>query len=196
MKCEWIKEDLSLLSITHVVQHDPYVINLLESRSSFPNGACLHVSHVRLGKWDILSLTGHFSAPQLTALSHRCQPKPLLGHVEDQDFWVMSSQENPLPLSSLPALSHPSRGTALLQVSPALLRWHRTRTGTGVAVSRHWRRELLHEKFTKEQLCISVIYSFIKTGSLGRDVKESRDFYHGLVALESDPSSDFASTIY
>ena len=68
VKCEWIKEELSLLSTAHVLQHDPYVINLLESSSSFPNGACLHFSHVRLGKWDILSLTGHFSALGLTTL--------------------------------------------------------------------------------------------------------------------------------
>lgn len=30
-----IKEELNLLNIAHVVQHDPYVINLSESRSSF-----------------------------------------------------------------------------------------------------------------------------------------------------------------
>lgn len=52
-----------------------------KSRSSFPNGACLHFSHVRLGKWDILELTGTslLLGCELTTVLYSCQPETFTG---------------------------------------------------------------------------------------------------------------------
>lgn len=187
VKCEWIKEELSLLSTAYVLQHDPYVINLLESSSSFPNGACLHFSHVRLGKWDILSLTGRFSAPQLTTLLHRCQLKPLLGHVGDQNFWVRANQENAASLSSprtLPLLNSTPAGQPSSN-EPA------QNTGEGRIGYQHEAglgSSLVRSSLRKRNLHFCDLF-FHKIWELGRR--------SGLVvALESDPSSNIVSAIY
>lgn len=147
------------------MQLDPYVINLLESRSSFPSGTCLHFSHVRLGKWDIRSLTGHFSAPQLTTIIHRCQLKPLPGHVGDQNVWITSSTENPSSLSSLPAPSHATSSTALLQCSREMA--HSTSKAKDRLSARSWLRAFLCEKFIQEDKSLnSCHYSLIKVWEL------------------------------
>lgn len=164
---------------------------------------------VFFSKWG---LSSRFSC-ETWQMGHSESDRPLLSSSADSSFTQMSAetftgarrgsgllshvQPRESITSQLSACSIPPQKRHSTPASqPRFTKTAQNWTGAGVAVSRHWRRELLHEKFTKEQLCISVIYSFIKTGSLGRDVKEFRDFYHGLVALESGPSSDFASTIY
>lgn len=175
---EWIKEESSLMGMAHVMQHDPYVINLLESRSFFPSETCLHFPHVRLGKWDILSLTGHFCAPQLTTILHRCQLKPLLGHVGDQNFWITSSKQNPSSFSSLPAASHPNSSLAPLQVSPAPERRHTSGKGEDGQSTWIWLRAFLCKKFCKEEKSLNFCdYSFIKTWELEKRYEGSWGFF-------------------
>lgn len=100
------------------VQHDPCVINLSRSRSSFPNGPCLpclHFSRVGFVRWDILNLTGHLCWQLLYIAISR---KLLLGHVGDQNCWVMSSQESGISQPSAHPV-HPNSDTPLLQDSQA-----------------------------------------------------------------------------
>lgn len=145
------------------MQLDPNVINLLESRSSFPSGTCLHFSHVRPGKWDILSLTGHFSAAQLTTALHRCQLKSLLGHVADQNTWITSSTKNPSSLSSLPVPSVPCHQ----QHSPPARHSRFGEMAQGVSEGRDQLRTFLCKKFTQEDTSLNFChYSLVKIWEL------------------------------
>lgn len=74
-KYEWIKEELSLLGLAHAMQHDPYVINLLESRSSF-------------FQWDLSSL---FSC-ETWQMGHSESDRPLLCSSADNYFTQMSAE--------------------------------------------------------------------------------------------------------
>lgn len=102
MKHEWIKEELSLLDIAHVVQQEPYIINLSESRSSFHMGLS---SLFSCKTWQM----GHSESDRPLLCSSadnsfvEMSAKLLLEHVGDQNFWITSRQGNPSFLSSLPA---------------------------------------------------------------------------------------------
>lgn len=156
----------------------PYIINLLGSRSSFPNGACLHFSHVRLGKWDTtLNPTGHYAAPQLTTVLYSCQPETftgarrgseLLNRVQTRKFIIPELSTHPIP-------SKWQHFTLARQLSPS---------ETAQNMGEGCLREFLCEKLSRNRnLCILVNSSFGKTWSWGSTMKEFRAFYNSLIAL-------------